>query len=218
MSSLMWAALFQQRPSPMTGNIWLRDRWKYYQIPPRCTFILQSWDTASKNNIDSARSICQTWGISEKGAILLDRWGDKVEYPQLRKKVDQMYWKFRPNVILIEDKDSGKALIQTLQQETTFPVLPVIPLVDKVTRAVSVTPMQESGRVWIPDPNQPDSPAWVDAFIEDCAMFPNGLYLDDVDAMSQALNYIMTMAGSGRIGRGMPRRTTGLLDSFRLTM
>lgn len=220
MSSMMWAALFQQRPAPMEGNIFLREHWRYYdpQIPPRCNFIVQSWDTASSKHLDSARTICQTWGISDRGIILLDRWGDKVQYPQLRQMVDIQYHRYRPNVILVEDKDTGRALVQDLQQGTTYPVIPVTPLVDKVIRATAITPAQQSGRLLIPDPTVKECPVWVAEFIEDCCLFPNGMYKDDVDAMSQAITYILSMAGIGGIRRAIPRKTTALLENYRMMM
>lgn len=219
MTPMMWNALFQQRPAPMEGSIFLRKNWKYYKIPPTCNFILQSWDTASKKNLDSAYSVCTTWGVSDVGAIMLDRWRERVEFPQLRREVSVQYMKWQPNVILIEDRDSGQALIQQLQQETTYPVLPIYPDLDKVIRAQAVSPMQESGRVWLPDPScQFDGREWVGEFIDICATFPNTLYKDDIDSMSQALAYIMTMSMSGSILSCERRRTSKLLENFRSMM
>jgi predicted phage terminase large subunit-like protein len=219
MTPMMWNALFQQRPAPMEGSIFLRKNWKYYKIPPTCNFILQSWDTASKKNLDSAYSVCTTWGVSDVGAIMLDRWREHVEFPQLRRAVTVQYMKWQPNVILIEDRDSGQALIQQLQQETTYPVLPIYPDMDKVIRAQAVSPMQESGRVWLPDPSyQSDGREWVGEFIDVCATFPNTLYKDDIDSMSQALAYIMTMSMSGSILSCERRRTSKLLENFRSMM
>lgn len=214
MTPMMWNALFQQRPAPMEGSIFIRSKWKYYTVRPKCNFILQSWDTASKKNWDSAYSVCQTWGVSELGAVLLDQWRDKVEYPQLRRQVEVQYLKYRPNVILIEDRDSGQALCQALQQETILPVLPVMPTMDKVIRAQAVSPMQESGRCWLPDPTLQEN-LWVGEFVDNAATFPNAFFKDEIDSMSQALAYIMTMAMSGRVMSSEKRRTSKLIEGFR---
>lgn len=216
MNTMMWAALFQQRPAPAEGTIFLRDKWKFYSILPKCHFVLQSWDTASKKNRDSAYSTCQTWGVSERGVYLIDQWRKKVEYPQLRQQAEIQYMKYRPRAVLIEDRDTGQALIQALQQETTMPVLAVYPDLDKVIRASAVSPMVESGRVFLPDIT-PDT-LWVAEFIENCATFPNSLYKDEIDAMSQALGYIMTMAIGGSIRSGSSRRTAKLLEGYRELM
>jgi predicted phage terminase large subunit-like protein len=220
MTAQMWNALFQQRPAAQEGSIFLRDKWKYYRIEPRCTFVLQSWDTASKKNWDSAYSVCQTWGVSSAGAVLLDQWRDKVEYPQLRRQAVIQYQKFKPNVVLIEDKDSGQALIQSLQQETTMPVMAITPDMDKITRAQAVSPMQESGRVFLPDPADANHPEnlWVSDFVDNCATFPNAFFKDEIDTMSQALAYIMLMATGGRVMSFERRKTSTLLENFRRLM
>jgi len=214
MTPMMWNALFQQRPAPMEGSIFLRKNWKTYKIAPPCYFKLQSWDTASKKNWDSAYSVCQTWGVSSQGAILIDQWRGRVEFPQLRRMAEIQYLKHRPNVVLIEDRDSGQALIQQLQQDTIMPILPIYPDLDKTIRAQAVSPMHEAGRVFVPDPTLPGN-TWVGDFIESCATFPNGLWKDEIDSMSQALTYIMTMAMSGRILSTERRRTSKLLEGYR---
>jgi len=215
MTAMMWAALFQQRPAPAEGTIFLRERWKFYDRKPVFSFVLQSWDTATKKNYDAAFSVCQTWGISPFGVYLIDQFRERVQYPQLRKAVDMQYYKYRPNVILIEDRDSGQALIQSLQQETSYPVIPVYPDMDKLIRAQAVSPWQVSGRLWLPTPSQA---SWIGDFVESCAAFPNTKFMDEVDAMSQAIAYVMTMAIGGRVHGDRKRVTSKLLEGFREMM
>jgi len=215
MTAMMWAALFQQRPAPAEGTIFLRERWKFYDRKPVFSFVLQSWDTATKKNYDAAFSVCQTWGISPFGVYLIDQFRERVQYPQLRKAVDMQYYKYRPNVILIEDRDSGQALIQSLQQETSYPVIPVYPDMDKLIRAQAVSPWQVSERLWLPTPSQA---SWIGDFVESCAAFPNTKFMDEVDAMSQAIAYVMTMAIGGRVHGDRKRVTSKLLEGFREMM
>ena len=217
MTPMMWNALFQQRPAPMEGSIFLRKNWKYYSVLPKCNFVIQSWDTASKKNWDSAYSVCQTWGVSDLGAVLIDQWRDKVEYPQLLRQAEIQYLKYRPNAVLIEDRDSGQALIQSLQQNTTMPILPIYPDMDKIVRAQAVSPWHEAGRVWVPDPVKAEN-LWVADLIENAATFPNAVFKDEIDSMSQALAYIMTMAMGGRILSCEKRRTSKLLEGYRKMM
>lgn len=216
MSPMMWAALFQQRPAPMEGNIFKREKWKFWKVPPVCDFILQSWDTASKKNVATAFSVCQTWGRCGSGYVLLDRWKVRVQFPQLVIQAKAQYERWRPNVVLIEDRDSGQALVQTLQQETAMPVIPIYPDLDKVIRAHAISPMQHAERLFLPHPS-PKFP-WAGEFVETCAVFPNGEFKDDVDAMSQAISYYMTMAIGGRIQGGQQRRTAALLSGYRNMM
>jgi predicted phage terminase large subunit-like protein len=216
MNSMMWAALFQQRPAPMEGTTFMRDKWQYYKIIPPVRYILQSWDTASKKKLTSAYSVCQTWGVSETGFVLIDQWRARVEYPQLRKQAEIQYMKYGPNVVLVEDRDTGQALIQALQQETRVPVVGVYPDLDKRVRAVAISPLIESKRVFLPQITE--RTLWVDDFVNTCATFPNCLDFDEIDAMSQALSYLMSMATSGRVIGGNQRRTTKLLEGFRSLM
>jgi predicted phage terminase large subunit-like protein len=217
MTAQMWNALFQQRPAAQEGSIFLRDKWKYYTICPHCNFIVQSWDTASKKNWDSAYSVCQTWGVSERGAVLIDQWRDKVEYPQLLRQAKIQYMKFRPSVVLIEDKDSGQALIQSLRQDTFMPILAVVPDMDKITRAQAISPMQESERLWLPDPTIQGN-LWVSEFVDNCCTFPNSFFKDEIDTMSQAIAYIMTMAMTGQVMSFEKRKTSKLLEGYRRLM
>jgi phage terminase large subunit-like protein len=55
----------------------------------------------------------------------------------------------------------------------------------KIARAQAVCPQCESGNVYLP---HPAIASWVDAFIDECAMFPAGRNDDQVDSMTQALN------------------------------
>lgn len=63
-------------------------------------------------------------------------------------------------------------------------LIAVNPVGGKEARANAVSPQIEAGNVYLPDPHL--SP-WVDGFIEECAVFPNGPHDDQVDAMTQAL-------------------------------
>jgi predicted phage terminase large subunit-like protein len=92
---------------------------------------------------------------------------------------------WNPTNILIEDKASGQSLIQELRAGTTLPVRPVKVEHDKLTRAHAVTPLIESGKVFIPE-----WASWRDSFLDECAAFPNGQFDDCVDSVTQALNFL----------------------------
>ena len=217
MSLVMWNALFQQRPAPAEGIIFLRSNWKFYDVLPEVSFVVQSWDTASKKTKHAAYSVCQTWGVTQQGAILLGQWRDRVEYPDLRRQAEIEALKWRPNIILIEDRDSGQALVQSLRRETRLPIVPVYPDMDKEIRAQAISPWHVAGRLFLPAVTQATA-TWVPDFIERCAVFPNGAYADEIDSMSQAIAYIATMATSGRIMSTQRRSTRELLEGFRQLM
>lgn len=226
LGSQMWNGLYQQRPSALEGEIWKRDRWKYYRADPTCSFVIQSWDTGFKKN-DKTRtsySVCQTWGVFPNGYCLLHQWRDRVEYPELEKMVRAQYAVWKPNAVLIEDKGSGQSLIQSLQRDSMLPVIAVDPQDDgsKVVRALAVTPLHEAGLLWLPGFEIsaggiiiPHEPAWVTEMVERFTVFPNGNFMDEIDAASQALSYLRDFSAVGEIQSALSRTAKSKLEGFR---
>ena len=92
---------------------------------------------------------------------------------------------------LIEDAANGSAVIEMLKKEIPG-IIPITPMGGKVVRASAVAPYLEAGNIYLPNPkNAP----WIHDFIEECAAFPNGKHDDDVDAMTQAINYMSATGG-----------------------
>ncbi len=181
-----WSALYQQRPSAVEGEIFKREWWKRYtELPPKFRRIVQSWDTAFKTGKENDFSVCTTWGESENGFYLLDRWSARCEFPELKRKVTALAQEWRPNVVLVEDKASGQSLIQELQASTRFPVLAIKVDSDKVSRANAASPLVECGKVFLPQ-----SAPWLADFLYSMCVFPAGAHDDDVDSCTQALNYM----------------------------
>ena len=71
---------------------------------------------------------------------------------------------------------------------------------DKILRAESAASDLESGNCFLPGyrmgqdelamPDESRTPADILGFIDECAMFPNGRYDDQVDAWSQGMNWL----------------------------
>lgn len=172
-----------------SAGIIKRDWWKYYTKDEleKFRFIkrVQSWDTAFKKNEENDFSVCTTWEIRQNGFYLIDLWRGRVEFPELKKKVEKLYNDYKPNEVLIEDKASGQSLIQELQRETRIPIKAIKVSTDKIARVHAVTPLIESGRVFLPGDG---STPLTMTIINECEEFPNGEYDDIVDSISQFLN------------------------------
>ncbi len=163
------------------------DWWMYYEndnelFTQRVYKKVQSWDTAFKKNQENDYSVCTTWLVAQNGYYLIDMWRGRVEFPELKKKVVELYEREKPNEVLIEDKASGQSLIQELQRNTRLPVKVIKVESDKISRVHSVTPLIEAGKVLLPKNKQ-----WIKTFIDECEEFPNGEFDDIVDTMSQFL-------------------------------
>lgn len=185
MGAYAYAGQYLQRPSPIGGGIIKRHWFKPFEIRPfKFDHLIHSWDTAIKANAGSDYSVCTVWGVNGDGYYLLDVWRGQVEYPELKQKCLFLTQRDKPDYILIEDKASGQSLIQDLRASSRMAIYPIMPHRDKVTRASSITPLIESGNVFIDQ-----SAYWVSGFLNECDMFPNGKNDDMVDSMSQFLNW-----------------------------
>jgi predicted phage terminase large subunit-like protein len=183
--SKVWNALYMGDPVPEGGEIFRSEWWRYYDHEPEPDYIVQSWDTAFKRGQDNDYSVCTTWGVLPRDYYLLDLWHGKVEYPELRRTALQLYEKWRPSKVLIEDKASGQSLIQELRRSTPIPLIPIKVDKDKTARAHAATPLIESGMVHLPK-----RAAWTTELIRECAQFPNGAHDDIVDSITQFLNHM----------------------------
>jgi len=184
-SPATFQALYQQRPSAESGAIFQMEWWEYYKELPNVEFIIQSWDTAFKKKQENDRSVCTTWGITKNSYYLIDCWFERLEFPQLKRMVVNLYDKYKPHLILFEDAASGQSLIQELQNETRLPIKPVRPLTDKIARAHAITPIIEAKKVFLPERS-----SWLCDFLNEMLIFPNGAHDDIVDTVTQFLNYI----------------------------
>jgi len=179
-----FAALYQQRPSPPAGTIFLREWWKRFATFDRSQAqqIIQVWDTAFQAKQTNDYSVCSTWAQTSSGVYILDVFRERVEFPELVRVAKDLYARWNPVAVAIENRASGQSLIQTLRRETDIPVIAAPADTDKVSRATAVTPYVESGRVFLPE-----SAPWVAEWIEEHASFPMGAHDDQVDTSSIAL-------------------------------
>lgn len=193
------AAQLQQQPAPLGGGVikmaWFQD---YETAPARFDQVIQSWDTAQKEEVLNAYTVCTTWGIYGGRYYLLDVYREQVGYPQLRKDAINLALRDRQrygrlNAVLIEDKSSGSSLIQDLKATKgyTAPIIAIEPEGDKLTRAATCTPSIEAGLVFLPE-----KAVWRLAFDGEVSKFPNSVTKDQVDSLSQFLNWINSSSGS----------------------
>ena len=187
LGSYEWASLFQQRPSPAEGAIFLRSWWEpWTKMPDLYLFeeIIQSWDCTFKNTDGTDYVVGQVWGRRGADRYLLDQVRDRMDFPETIKAIKKLKANWpSTTAIYIEDKANGPAVISTLKHDIPG-LIPVEPQGGKVVRAQAVTAQIESGNVYIPSP---EVCAWVGDYIEEFAAFPNGKHDDQVDATTQAL-------------------------------
>lgn len=187
--SAAFASLYQQRPAPIEGRVFRREWWRHYTAAPpgaELSRIVMSVDTAFKVGQENDFTAVTIWGETETAYYLLHAWRDRVEFPELKRKVIELARAWNPYAVLIEDKGSGQSLLQELDRDTNLPLHPVKVTSDKVSRAIGVTAIIEAGKVLIPT-----SAGWLDDFFEEVSTFPGSRHDDFVDTLTQALRYLM---------------------------
>ena len=187
LGSYGFAGQYQQRPAPKEGGMIELKWFKRYKTPPKkFKKRTHSWDTAQKEGELNDFSALLCWGETEDGYYLLDVYKEKLRYPLLKKKAKGFFDRDNPDEMLIEDKSSGSSLIQDLKEDrdAKYPVIPIEPCGDKVTRLDTCSPVVEAGNVYLPE-----SAPWLVDFENDICNFPNIPKKDTVDGFSQYLNY-----------------------------
>jgi predicted phage terminase large subunit-like protein len=186
-----WQAQYQQDPTSEEGALIKREWWQVWEKeqPPRCEFIIQSWDTAFTKSERADYSACTTWGVFYKDEnendphiILLDALKERMEFPELKARALEYYQDWQPDAFIVEAKASGAPLIFELRR-MGIPVQEFTPTRgnDKISRVNSVSDLFASGRVWAPRKR------WAEEVIEEMAAFPNSDHDDLVDSSTQAL-------------------------------
>ena len=198
--SRYWNSLYMQDPTPEEGGLikkkWIQE-WEYEE-PPTCEFIIQTYDTAFSTRTTADFSVIQTWGIFHSvnedidtgveqvvaNMILLGSKRGRYEYPDLRRIAQEQFRTHRPDVCLVEKKASGQSLIQDMRR-AGLPVLEYMPDKDKTSRLNAITPLFESGRIYLPEYKQ-----WADELAEEVTTFPYAPHDDQVDALTMAALYL----------------------------
>jgi predicted phage terminase large subunit-like protein len=188
-----WTAQYQQDPTSEEGAIIKREWWKRWteDAPPKCDFIIQSWDTAFLKTQRADYSACTTWGVfylddddgkESANVILLDAFKERMEFPDLKKRAFAEWESWKPDAFIVEGKASGMPLIFELRA-MGIPVQEYTPSRgnDKVARVNAVSDLFSSGMVWKPDRR------FAEEVSEEFAAFPTGDYDDLVDSSTQAL-------------------------------
>jgi predicted phage terminase large subunit-like protein len=189
MDDYFWAAMYQQSPIILGGNVF-KDTWlKHWAVLPEFEYRMIYADTAQKTAEHNDYSVLEHWAKGKDGKIyLIDMIRGKWEAPQLMQQALAYWSKCKSShggtlrKLKVEDKSSGTGLIQQLRQ-AGIPVEGIPRGTDKLSRAYDVAPMIEAGNVLLPT----NDPHLSDMLLE-LAMFPRGLHDDTIDPMMDAIS------------------------------
>jgi len=190
-----WSAQYMQQPVSQASSIIKRDWWKPWphDHPPKCEYVIQSWDTAFTAKEAADPSACVELGVfymdapngnKQANIIVLDAFQKRMEFPELKEEAWARYKLKEPDTVLIEGRSSGVPLIQELRMRG-LPIQEFSGSVrgnDKTARVNSISDLFSSGVVWYPEGKK-----FADEIITQFEDFPVGVHDDLVDATTQAL-------------------------------
>jgi predicted phage terminase large subunit-like protein len=186
LGSANFLAQYQQQPVPEEGNVlkwsWFRS---YDKLPYReeGEYIVTSWDTALGDRKGNDYSVAVVaLKKPDRRLYILDVVRERLDFPSLRQRIMEIAHRHK-GYTLIEATGSGISLLQDLRHQNWL--IGITPLGEKIVRLHQVTPMIESGAVHLPK-----GAPWLEAFKRELLSFPASGHDDQVDALSQLLNWI----------------------------
>jgi len=197
-SPAKWAAQYMQRPTGEGISIIPKQWFKIWDAdkPPKCDYLIQSYDTAFLKSERADYTAITTWGVlypegkigeeiyhgNEAHIILIDCVKERFDFPELKNEALRLHEYWAPDIVIIEAKASGIPLVQELRR-VGIPVNTFSPGKgqDKIARLNSVSPIFQDGRVWVPDNR------FGEELMEEVSDFPGGENDDLVDATTLAL-------------------------------
>lgn len=207
--SLVWNALYQQRPTIKGGGL-IRSEWfgEYKVLPPLKWRAIYG-DTAQKIKEANDFSVFEHWGLGEDGYMyLIDMIRGKWESDELKRRAIAFWNKSKPlnngklRHMGIEDKSSGTGLIQSIRKDALCPVKAIQRGTDKYTRLMDVQGHMESGYIKLPA-NAP--------FVNDLLVELEGItadfntHDDQLDPMMDAINEMKVRVGGLNINPNILR-------------
>ncbi len=207
--SLVWNALYQQRPTQKGGALIQTSQFQYYDVLPKMKWRAIYADTAQKTEEQHDFTVLEHWGLGTDGyCYLLDVVRGKWEADALKvqfvafwnrcKALDRV--KFGPlNGTRVEDKSSGTGLIQSIRKSAN-PAIPVKAIQrsrDKYTRFLDIQGYIESGYVMLPR-----NASWLSDFLMECEELTANFdtHDDQIDPMMDAIDEMMNHTSRGIFG------------------
>ena len=191
LGSLVYSAQYQQNPKPAEGTIIHAEWIRYYDIieekPAEFDYIVHSWDTAQREMKWADWSVGQVWGVLGANRYLLDQVRARLDTPKLIKAIRTMceiYPVFK--AVLVEGRNNGPEVVRALRSEIPG-LIAINPDTSKEARLAACAPLFESGNILVPYPEQKP---WGVGLLDELLAFPASAYKDQVDALTQALNWI----------------------------
>lgn len=211
MGERQFGAQFQQDPTVAEGAL-IDWNWfgQYAERPPRSFFhkIVQSLDPAATDRAQSDYSAGLTWGFRDGEWYLLDLFRLQIAFNELTDRMLAWHRRWKADALIIEGASIGIALFEQARRAGLPGIIRApVPRLSKQDRLAKASVQLQSGNFLLPA-----AAPWLEDFRRELLAFPDGRNDDQVDALSQFVefafrsdNWVNTEYENGRRLR-VPRR------------
>lgn len=184
-----WAALYQQRPSPLDGDLFHPDQIKVLTVLPAGPINwVRGWDLASTTDGDYTVGV--RIGKTQDNKLIISDVVRLRKGPEERDAciintaaIDGIQTKIS---IPQDPGQAGKTQVLYLTKSLIgYKVISSPESGDKITRAEPIAAQVNVGNVYIMHSD------WNQAFISELRIFPNGTHDDQIDALSRAFSELI---------------------------
>jgi predicted phage terminase large subunit-like protein len=181
-----FATQYQQNPTAAHGEL-IRPEYIVYfdELPPNAQRPTFSIDTAIKVSEDASFTVVMVIASDAWRHYIIDVLHRRFDLIQMREAVIGMIRQYGPTKILVEDASSGSGLAHTLQEYGHRVDLWPTRGRSKIERLEAHLHLFAQGRVLV-RANQP----WTVPLVNEWAAFPNARHDDQVDAITQYLDFV----------------------------
>lgn len=201
MGSYASAGQFQQRPAPREGGMFHRAWFDSIRAVPAGTRFCRGWDLAASDEKDSAYTAGVKIGAMPDGRFVIAHAtrgqllaGGVEKLIKNTAASDKGTHSGAVMISLPQDPgQAGKAQVNYLvKQLAGYNVRKSPESGDKITRAEPLSAQAEAGNVVILRTGDSAADAWIEPYLDELCIFPNGKFKDQTDASSRAFNELAT--------------------------
>lgn len=188
-------AQLNQRPVPRGGGMFKKGDWKFLdRVPEDVTGWIRGYDLAATDNNKAAWTVGLKIGKMKDGSIVIadvDRY--RAGPAEVEKRILSAAQRDGHAVAISIPQDpgqAGKAQIRALAILLHgFNIRFTPESGSKENRAIPIAAQVEVGNVYLVRSE------WNDAFVAEAMLFPNGTYMDQIDALSRAYHQLIINSG-----------------------
>ena len=204
--SRVWTAMYQGNPAPAEGSTFLAEwlSYRFSDVPTIDRYVPAEQNRASlmpglpgtlklvSRAAERIIAVDGAWGTAKGDHSVIaviafdgltfyveDVQRLRVPHPELTRAIESAYRRYLPRRgVVIEQSQSGLAVLQSLRALNKIPVHGIPPRSSKIARAEAWTSLAEAGRVKFKD-----GAAWLPVVLDEMLGFPNHVHDDCVDAI-----------------------------------